>query len=47
VDFKRELFSMLTSEIAHQLKKKRVTEKAVLQDFELWRKGRREPGRRR
>lgn len=47
VDFKRELFSMLTAEIAHQLKKKRVTEKAVLQDFERWRKGRREPGRRR
>ena len=43
VDFKRELFSMLTSEIAHQLK----TEKAVLRDFERWRKGRREPGRRR
>lgn len=47
VDFKRELFSMLTSEIARQLKKKRVTEKAVLQDFERWRKERREPRRRR
>jgi Ni/Co efflux regulator RcnB len=38
---------MLTAEIAHQLKKKRVKEKAVLQGFERWRKGRREPGRRR
>jgi hypothetical protein len=47
VDFKRELFSMLTTAIAHQLKKKRVTEKAVLQDFARWRKGRREAGRRR
>jgi len=47
VDFKRELFSMLTSEIAQQLKKKRITEKTVLQDFERWRKARREPGRGR
>lgn len=47
VDFKRELFAMLTTEIAHQLKKKRLTEKTVLQDFERWRKGRRETGRRR
>jgi len=47
VDFKRELFCMLTAEIARQLKKKRVTEKAVLQDFDRWQKGRRETGRRR
>jgi len=47
VDFKRELFAMLTTEIAQQLRKKRVTEKAVLQDFEHWRKGRRGSGRRR
>jgi hypothetical protein len=47
VDFKRELFAMLTANIARRLKKKRVTEKAVLQDFERWRKGRRESGRRR
>jgi len=47
VDFKRELFAMLTAEIGRQLKRKRVTEKAVLQDFERWRKERREPGRRR
>ncbi len=47
VDFKRELFAMLTTEIARQLKRKRITEKSVLQDFERWRKGRREPGRRR
>jgi len=38
---------MLTSEIARQLKKKRVTEKQVLNDFERWRKGRRATRRRR
>jgi hypothetical protein len=47
IDLKRELFSMLTASIAAQLKKKRVTEKDVLQDFARWRKGRREARRRR
>jgi hypothetical protein len=47
VDFKRELFAMLTTEIARQLKKKGVAEKALLEDFNRWRKGRREAGRRR
>jgi hypothetical protein len=47
LDLKRELFSMLTSEIARHLKKKRLTEKDVLQDFVRWRKARRETGRRR
>jgi len=47
VDFKRELFAMLTADIARHLKKKRVTEKAILREFESWRKGRRESGRRR
>lgn len=46
-DFKRELFAMLTAEIGRQLKKKRVSEKAVLGDFARWRKGRRAAGRRR
>jgi hypothetical protein len=47
VDFKRELFAMLTADIARRLKKKSVTEKAILREFESWRKGRRESGRRR
>ncbi|MGP0020987.1 MAG: hypothetical protein ACLPHP_20630 [Candidatus Sulfotelmatobacter sp.] len=47
LDLKRELFSMLTAQIALHLKKKRVSEKDVLQDFASWRKGRREAGRRR
>ena len=47
LDLKRELFSMLTSEIARHLKKKRVAEENVLQDFSRWQKGRRETRRRR
>jgi hypothetical protein len=47
VDFKRELFTMLSTEIGLQLKKRRVTEKTILRDFELWKKGRRGSGRRR
>jgi len=47
LDLKRELFSMLTSEIARHLKRKRLTEKDVLQDFARWRKARREAGSRR
>ncbi len=41
VDFRRELFSMLASEISRQLKKKGITEREVLQDFEQWRKAKR------
>jgi len=47
VDLKRELFSMLTTEIAAQLKKKRATEKDILQDFARWQKARRATRRRR
>ena len=47
VDLRRELFSMLTSELSRQLKRKRVSESAVLKDFEQWRKGRRRAPRRR
>jgi hypothetical protein len=47
LDLKRQLFSMLTNEIARQLKKRRTFEKEILQDFARWRKARRETGRRR
>jgi hypothetical protein len=47
LDLKRELFSMLTSEIARHLKTKRVTEKDVLRDFARRQKARRETGRPR
>jgi len=47
VDLRRELFAMLTADIARQLKKKRITEKEILKDFAEWRKNRRETRRRR
>jgi hypothetical protein len=47
LDLRRELFAMLTADIARQLKKKRVDEAGVLRDFARWRKERRETGRRR
>lgn len=47
VDLRRELFSMLTADIARQLKKKGVNEAEVQRGFTRWRKERRETGRRR
>jgi PHD/YefM family antitoxin component YafN of YafNO toxin-antitoxin module len=47
VDLRRELFAMLSSEIARQLRKARGTEREVLSDFATWRKSRRETRRRR
>ncbi len=47
VDLRRELFLMLTADIARELRKKRVSQDEVLKDFEHWRKGRRESRRRR
>ncbi len=47
VDLRRELFLMLSADIARQLKKKRVSEREVLEDFGEWRKARRETRRRR
>ena len=47
IDLKRELFSMLTAAVSAQLKKKRVTEKQVLDEFSRWRKERSANRRRR
>ena len=47
IDLRRELFAMLTADIARQLKKRGTTEKEVVQDFAQWRKNRRENRRRR
>ena len=47
IDLRRELFSMLAADIGRQLKKKRVSEKDILEDFSRWRKARRESRRRR
>jgi len=41
VDLRRELFMMLSSDIARQLKRKRTSEREVLEDFDRWRKARR------
>jgi hypothetical protein len=46
-ELKRELFTLLTSEIARQIKRQGISEKEVVADFEGWRKGRRETRRGR
>lgn len=47
IELKRELFSVLTAEVCRQIRKRALAEKEVIADFESWRKGRRETGRRR
>lgn len=41
VEWKRELFLALSADIGRQLKKSRVSEDAVLKDFDDWKKKRR------
>jgi hypothetical protein len=47
LELKSELFSILSAEVARQLRRRRITEKEVLEDFAAWRKSRRETRRRR
>ncbi len=47
IEFKRELFSLLSGQIARELRKRQVPEDEVLADFEVWRRKRREARRRR
>ena len=47
LDLRRELFSMLTSAVAREIRQKGLTEKDGLADFDRWRKGRRATRRRR
>lgn len=47
VEFKRELFSVLSAALSRQVKKRGLAEDEILDDFESWRKGRRETRRRR
>lgn len=47
IEFKRELFAALSSEIARQLKKRGLKEKKIVADFQSWRKRKRETRRRR
>lgn len=41
LEFKRDLFSILSAELARHLKKRKIREEEVQRDFEEWRKGRR------
>jgi hypothetical protein len=48
LELKREMFALLSSEIARQIKKRGVSEDEILSDFKRWReKNRREGGRGR
>ena len=47
LEFKRELYSVLSADVARQLKKRSLTERAILDDFARWRKRRRAARRRR
>ena len=47
IEFKKELFSVLSSEVSREVRKRRITEDEVLADFDSWRKGRRETRSRR
>jgi hypothetical protein len=47
IELKRELFATLSAEVARQIKRRGLTEKAVLGDFASWRKERRATRRRR
>jgi hypothetical protein len=47
LEFKKELFSVLSAEVSRQAKKRRLNEAEVQADFESWRKGRRETRGRR
>lgn len=39
LELKRELFAQLSAEIARDLKRQKVTEEDVMDDFKTWRKG--------
>ena len=47
IELKRELYDMLSSDVARQLKRRKVAEDDVLDDFEASRKKRRAARRRR
>jgi hypothetical protein len=45
IELKRELFFVLTTQVACELKERNLSEKEVLRDFKSWRKNRREARR--
>jgi len=47
LELKRELFSVLSSEIARQVRKRRLSEEEIVADFRSWRTSKHETGRRR
>lgn len=47
LELKRELFAVLSSEIARQLRKRATSEEGIVADFQSWRKRKRETRRRR
>ena len=47
LELKREMFALLSSEIARQIRKRGLNEEKILVDFHLWRKKKHETGRRR
>ena len=47
IELKREVFSVFSDQLRRQVKKRGLSEDAILADFESWRKNRRETRRRR
>ena len=47
IELKRELFSVLSSEVAREIKKRSLKEEDIVAEFESWRKNKRETRRRR
>ena len=47
IELKRELFPLLTSDIARQLQKRGLKEEEILSDFQTWRRSKRATRRRR
>jgi hypothetical protein len=47
IELKRELFTVLSSEVARQIKKHGLKEKEIVAEFESWRKRKRETRSRR
>lgn len=47
IELKRDMFSVLSAELHRQITKQDVSEDEILEDFDSWRKSRRETRRRR
>jgi hypothetical protein len=46
VELKREMFSILSAEVARQVRKRGLSEKEILSDFSAWRKEKRQSKRK-